>query len=187
MKGYSIFIKNPGLEPHHQIVWCPIQDTRWVEGSNPSAGMQPVYSTAIADWAQIIYDIVLILCTLILLMILATGFSWYISKGVGGTFQKGLWGMFQMGLGGERFKRGWGNVSKGVRGERFKEVSGERLKRGWGDVSKGVRGNVSKGIRENVSSHHIIFQMTFSSCQTFVPLWIPLLGHISQVDYGNNL
>ena len=30
MKGYSVFPKAPALlEPHHQIVYCHIQDTRW--------------------------------------------------------------------------------------------------------------------------------------------------------------
>ena len=29
MKGFSAFPKPPGLEPHHQIVLCHIQDTWW--------------------------------------------------------------------------------------------------------------------------------------------------------------
>ena len=52
MKGYSTFPKVPALlEPHHQIVYCHIQDTR-CGGSYPSAEKQPVYSTAPADWAM---------------------------------------------------------------------------------------------------------------------------------------
>ena len=50
MKGYFAFPKAPALlEPHHQIVYCHIQDTRW-GGSYPSVEKQPVYSTAPADW-----------------------------------------------------------------------------------------------------------------------------------------
>ena len=53
MKGYSAFPKAPALlEPHHQIVKCHIQDTRWRGGSYPSAEVQSVYSTAPADWAR---------------------------------------------------------------------------------------------------------------------------------------
>ena len=52
MKGYSTFPKASGLlEPHHQIVYCHIQDTCWV-GSYPSAEVLSVYSTAPADWAS---------------------------------------------------------------------------------------------------------------------------------------
>ena len=53
MKGYSTFSKAPPLlEPHHQIVLCPIQDTRWGGvGSYPSAEKQSVYFTAPANWA----------------------------------------------------------------------------------------------------------------------------------------
>ena len=43
MKRYSAFPKTPGLEPHHHPL---------MEGSYPSAGMQSVYSTAQADWAD---------------------------------------------------------------------------------------------------------------------------------------
>ena len=51
MKGYSAFPKAPAsLENHHQIVLCHIQDTHW--GSYPSAEVQLVYSTALADWAN---------------------------------------------------------------------------------------------------------------------------------------
>ena len=54
MKGYSAFPKAPALlEPHHQIVYCHIQDTRR-GGSYPSAEEESVYSTAPADWAIII-------------------------------------------------------------------------------------------------------------------------------------
>ena len=50
-KGYSAFPKAPALlEPHHQIVKCHIQDTRF-EGSYSSAEKQSVYSTAPADGA----------------------------------------------------------------------------------------------------------------------------------------
>ena len=36
MKGYSVFPKAPAsLEPHHQIVLCHIQDTRWGGGLTP--------------------------------------------------------------------------------------------------------------------------------------------------------
>ena len=52
IKGYSSFTKAPALlEPHHQIVWCHIQDTHWGR-SYPSAEKQSVYSTAPADWAR---------------------------------------------------------------------------------------------------------------------------------------
>ena len=52
MKGYSTFPKAPALlEPHHQIVLCHIQNTRWGGGSYPSVEVQSVYSTAAADWA----------------------------------------------------------------------------------------------------------------------------------------
>ena len=52
MKGYSAFPKVPALlEPHQQIVYCHIQDTRWRVGSYPSAEKQSVYSIAPADWA----------------------------------------------------------------------------------------------------------------------------------------
>ena len=52
IKGYSTFPKAPALlEPHHQIIYCHIQDTRWGGGSYPSAEKQSVYSTAPADWA----------------------------------------------------------------------------------------------------------------------------------------
>ena len=51
MKGYSAFPKAPALlEPHHQIVSCHIQDTRW-GGSYSSAEVPSVYSTAPANWA----------------------------------------------------------------------------------------------------------------------------------------
>ena len=52
MKGYSALPKAPAiLEPYHQIVYCHIQDTH-CGGSYPSAEMQPVYSTAPANWAS---------------------------------------------------------------------------------------------------------------------------------------
>ena len=55
IKGYSAFSKAPALlEPHHQIVWCHNQDTRW-GGSYPSTEKQSVYSTAPADWAIILF------------------------------------------------------------------------------------------------------------------------------------
>ena len=45
MKGYSTFTKPPALlEPHYQIVYCHIQDTRWW-GSYRYAEKQSVYST----------------------------------------------------------------------------------------------------------------------------------------------
>ena len=50
MKKYSTFLKAPGLQPHHEMVQCHIQDTRWGKGSYPSAVMQSAYSTAPADW-----------------------------------------------------------------------------------------------------------------------------------------
>ena len=51
MRGYSIFPKAPALlEPHHQIVYRHMRDTCWW-GSYPSAEKQPVYSTALTDWA----------------------------------------------------------------------------------------------------------------------------------------
>ena len=44
MKGYSTFPKALALlEPHHQIVSCHIQDTRWEGGSYPSAEEQSVF------------------------------------------------------------------------------------------------------------------------------------------------
>ena len=54
MKGCSAFPKAPALlEPHHQIVWCQIQDTHWVKESYPSAEVQSVYSIAPADWVNL--------------------------------------------------------------------------------------------------------------------------------------
>ena len=51
MKEYSTFPKAPALlEPHHQIVQCHIQDTRWGK-SYSSAETQLVYSTAPDNWA----------------------------------------------------------------------------------------------------------------------------------------
>ena len=42
IKDYSAFPKSLALvKPHHQIVKCPIQSTRWE--SNPSAEMQPTW------------------------------------------------------------------------------------------------------------------------------------------------
>ena len=36
MKGYSAFPKVPAsLEPHHQIVYCHIQETHWGRGLTP--------------------------------------------------------------------------------------------------------------------------------------------------------
>ena len=53
IKGYSLFPKAPALlEPHHQIVQCHIQDTRWGV-LTPSAEKQSVYSTAPADCASL--------------------------------------------------------------------------------------------------------------------------------------
>ena len=51
MKEFSAFPNAPTLlELHPQIVSCHIQDTSCAgEGSNPSAEMQSVYSTASAD------------------------------------------------------------------------------------------------------------------------------------------
>ena len=50
MKGCSAFPKAPAsLEHHHQIVKCRIR-TLVGEGSNPSAEVQSVYSTAPVDW-----------------------------------------------------------------------------------------------------------------------------------------
>ena len=52
MKEFSAFLKAPALqEPHHQIVWCHIQDTRWGVSYFP-AEKQPVYSTAPGDWVS---------------------------------------------------------------------------------------------------------------------------------------
>ena len=49
MKVYSAFLKAPALlKPHHWIVLCYIQDTRW-GGSYPSAEIRSVYSTTPAD------------------------------------------------------------------------------------------------------------------------------------------
>ena len=49
IKGYSGFSKPPALqEPHHQIVQCYIQDTRW-EGAYSSA--------APANWAMYVWDV----------------------------------------------------------------------------------------------------------------------------------
>ena len=51
MKGYAAFPKATALlERHHQIVQCPIKDTRYGE-SYPSAEVQLDYSIALADWA----------------------------------------------------------------------------------------------------------------------------------------
>ena len=51
MKGYSAFPKALAtLDPHDQIVYYHIQDTRWV--SYPSAEVQSEYSTAPVDWAR---------------------------------------------------------------------------------------------------------------------------------------
>ena len=49
MKGSSAFLKTlASLEPHHQFVWCHIQNTDcgW---SYPSAELQSVYSSASAE------------------------------------------------------------------------------------------------------------------------------------------
>ena len=54
MKKYSIFAKASGLEPHHQMVWYHIQETRWEGGSYPFEGMSLVYSTALAGWAALV-------------------------------------------------------------------------------------------------------------------------------------
>ena len=56
MKEYSAFPKAPVLlEPHHQIVYCHVLDTCWKRGgSYPSAKIQPMYSSATADWAEAI-------------------------------------------------------------------------------------------------------------------------------------
>ena len=52
IKGYSAFTKAPALlEPHHQIVWCHIHETRW-GGAYPTAEEQSVNSTAAADRAN---------------------------------------------------------------------------------------------------------------------------------------
>ena len=45
MKGYSTFSSALGLELHHLIILCHIQDTRW------GGVMKSVYSSAPADWA----------------------------------------------------------------------------------------------------------------------------------------
>ena len=42
MKRHFILLKVSGLEPHHQIILCPLQDA--------CAEMQLVYFTALADW-----------------------------------------------------------------------------------------------------------------------------------------
>ena len=56
MEGCSEFPKASALlEPHHQIVKCHIQDTRW-GGSYPFAEVQLVYSTAPADWTRKRWD-----------------------------------------------------------------------------------------------------------------------------------
>ena len=56
IKRYSAFPKASALpEPQHQIAYCHIKDTRWGV-SYPSAEVQSVYSTALADSA-IIYAI----------------------------------------------------------------------------------------------------------------------------------
>ena len=56
MKGYSAFPKVPAsLEPHHPITLCHIQDTCW-GGSYPSAEVQSVCSTALADLATIGFE-----------------------------------------------------------------------------------------------------------------------------------
>ena len=55
IKGQSTFLKATGLEPHHQIVLCHIQDTRWMVEFYRSAEMQSVYSPSPTDWARIDY------------------------------------------------------------------------------------------------------------------------------------
>ena len=57
MKWYSILLRAPGLEPHHQMVQCHIQDTRQcvcvcVGGSYLSSEMQSVCSKAWYDTRQ---------------------------------------------------------------------------------------------------------------------------------------
>ena len=53
MKGCSVFLKTPALlEPHHEIVWCHIQDTH-CGGPYPFTEVQSVYSTTPADWASL--------------------------------------------------------------------------------------------------------------------------------------
>ena len=66
IKGYSIFPKALALlKPHHQIVWCHIQDTCW--GS--LTPLQSVYSTGTADWAKQIYRIILWNCACVYIYI----------------------------------------------------------------------------------------------------------------------
>ena len=48
VKVYCTFFQTSGLEPHHQIVLCQIQNTRLVE-CYPSAEMQSAYSTVSTD------------------------------------------------------------------------------------------------------------------------------------------
>ena len=58
MKGYSTFTKAPALlEPHHQIVWCHIQDTCGDGGEVLLLIRKMVYSTAPADWANCLRSI----------------------------------------------------------------------------------------------------------------------------------
>ena len=54
MKEYSTFPKAPALlEPHHQIVQCPIQYTHLKGGGLTSfAEKQSVYSTASINWSM---------------------------------------------------------------------------------------------------------------------------------------
>ena len=61
MKKYPKYLKTTGLlEPHHQIVLCHIQDSRWGGGSYPSLVNQSEFSTVPADWEKWMICIALI-------------------------------------------------------------------------------------------------------------------------------
>ena len=59
MKGYSAFPKAPALlEPSDCLVSYPGQSLWGGGGAHPSAVVQSVYSTAPADWANQLVDII---------------------------------------------------------------------------------------------------------------------------------
>ena len=65
IKGYTAFPKAPALqEPHHQIVHCHVQDTRWGRGSYPSVEKQSVYSPAPVYFTEFSVFFFLFLCFL---------------------------------------------------------------------------------------------------------------------------
>ena len=57
LNWYTTFPNAPGLENHHQIVWCHIQDTRSGRGSYHFAEMKSMNSTTPANWASQVFEL----------------------------------------------------------------------------------------------------------------------------------